>query len=273
MMYGYLGNPQCFGVKLLSLYPENPRKGLSSHLGLLILYETDCGKPLAIMDGSVITAKRTSAATAVATDKLARRYVDTLTIMGGGEQAESHLLSILEIRKISHVYIWCRSQERADQFVEKYKNSIEANIEAISEAEKAVRRADIVCTVTSSPTPVLKGKWVQPGTHINLVGSSIPENSEADSDLVIKSRYFVDYRQSTLAQAGEYLLAVRQGLIDETHIVAEIGEVIAKTSDGRKTDDEITVYKSLGVIAQDLICASAIYKLAQAQGAGYVVDI
>ena len=268
MMYGYLAEPECFGVKLLSLYPGNAEKGISSHMGLMVLYEAECGKPVAIMDASVITAIRTAAASAVATDELARTDAKSLAILGGGEQAESHLKSMLEVRPIDNVLIWCRSRDRAHEFAIKQQDSIDANIEVVNKARDAAGEADIVCTVTSSPEPILEGQWLRKGTHLNLVGSSLPHFAEVDNEVVTKTKYFVDYRESTLAQAGEFLRAKEAHLIDDSHIVAEIGEVISKEHAGRESDDEITLYKSLGVIAQDLVSANTIFKMAIAQDKG-----
>lgn len=272
MMYGYLGKPESFGIKLASLYPGNPAAGYSSHLGLVVLFEPVHGRPVAIMDGSIVTAIRTAAASAVATDALARRDAATLTILGTGEQAESHLHAIPVVRAIKRIKIWGRNPEHVQKFIA-HNAAAAAPLEAADSVAAAIAGADIICAVTASHTPILFGRDVQPGTHVNLVGSSFPDRAEADTELVVKSRYFIDYRDSTLAQAGEFLKARAEGAINDGHIVAEIGNVLAGNANGRNTPEEITVYKSLGIIAQDLAAAS--YALAEAErtGAGQRVQL
>ncbi len=273
MMYGYLGQPESFGIKLVSLFPGNVPAGLSSHMGLVILYEAVHGKPVAIMDGSVVTAIRTAAASAVATDALARRDATTLAILGTGEQAESHLHAVPAVRKINKVRVWGRNPDHVTHFIATHGKDAQAKLEPAESVAAAIADADIVCAVTSSPTPILFGKDVRPGTHVNLVGSSFPDRAEADTALVVKSRYFIDYRESTLAQAGEFLKARAEGAIDDGHIVGEIGQVLAGNVTGRKTADEITVYKSLGIAAQDLAAATYVLHIAEQDGIGSVVEL
>lgn len=266
MMYGYLGDPGSFGIKLVTLMPGNVAAGFSSHMGLVILHEAAHGRPVAIMDGSLVTAIRTAAASAVATDALARRDAATLAILGTGEQAQSHLHAIPMVRKLKRIIIWGRNPEHVQKFISRNAADAPAPLEAADSVAAAVADADIVCTVTSAHTPILHGRDVQPGTHVNLVGSSFPDRAEADTELVVKSRYFIDYRESTLAQAGEFLKAKAEGAVNDGHIVAEIGSVLAGNANGRGTAEEITIYKSLGIIAQDL--AAACYVLAECERAG-----
>ena len=273
MMYGYLGSPESFGIKLVSLFPKNAGTNLSSHLGLVVLYEADDGRPVAIMDGGVITAIRTAAATAVATERLARRDAHTLAILGNGEQAETHLRAIPEVRAITKVRIWGRDKARAEEFAAEHGSAVEADVDVVGSVEEAVEAADIVCTVTAASEPILFGRSIEKGMHINLVGSSLPDKAEVDTELVVRSRYFVDYRESTLAQACEFLRAKEEGALDDGHIVAEIGEVLMDEDAGRRSNEEITVYKSLGVIAQDLSAATYVWKQAESRGLGTVVDI
>jgi len=273
MMYGYLGEPEAFGMKLASLYPGNTRLGLSSHMGLMILYEAEHGKPLAIMDASVVTAIRTAAASAAATEALARRDATVLAILGTGEQAAAHLESMAAVRELEQVRIWGRTATRAEALATQAREHVRAPIAVAGTAEEAVTGADIICTVTSSPDPILMGDWVARGTHVNLVGSSFPDRREVDDDLVAKSRFFADYRRSALAQAGEFLEAKAHGRIDERHIVAEIGEVYAGTAAGRTDDSQITVYKSLGIIAQDIAAAMLVWRTAQSEDVGHSLEL
>lgn len=273
MMYGYLGEPEAFGMKLASLYPGNTRLGLSSHMGLMILYEADKGAPLAIMDASVVTAVRTAAASAAATERLARKDAAVLAILGTGEQADTHLESIAAVRELEQVRIWGRSAARAEALAAQARERVRAPIALAGTAEEAVTGADIICTVTSSPDPILMGDWVAPGTHVNLVGSSFPDRREVDDDLVVRSRFFVDYRESALAQAGEFLGARARGLVDDTHIAGEIGQVFAGDRPGRANDSEITVYKSLGIIAQDIAAAMLVWRAAQQHDVGQTLEL
>jgi ornithine cyclodeaminase len=273
MMYGYLGAPESFGIKLVSLFPKNASTGLSSHLGLVVLYEADNGRPVAIMDGAVITAIRTAAASAVATEHLSRSDAHTLAILGNGEQAETHLRAIPEVREITKIRIWGRNKARADEFAAQQGSAVKADVNVVGSVEEAVEGADIVCTVTAAPEPILFGRSIEEGMHINLVGSSFPDMAEVDTELVVRSRYFVDYRESTLAQAGEFLRAKEDGAVDDTHIVAEIGEVLMGEARGRESDEDITVYKSLGVIAQDLSAATYVWHQAESRGLGTVAEI
>lgn len=273
VMYGYLGRPESFGIKLVSLFPGNTAAGYSSHLGLVILYEPEHGRPVAIMDGSVVTAIRTAAASAVATDALARRDAAVLAILGTGEQAESHLHAIPEVRAIREVRVWGRTPESLKRFIDENAGHADFATRGCAHVDEAVDGADIVCTVTSSPAPILFGREVRPGTHLNLVGSSFPDRAEVDTELVVRSRFFVDYRESTLAQAGEFLKAKAEGAVDDSHIAAEIGEVIAGDKPGRRSDNEITVYKSLGLAAQDLAAAMYVWREAEKRKMGVIAEI
>ena len=272
-MFGYLGKPKCFGVKLVSLFENNNKKGYSSHLGLMVLYEINNGLPIAIMDGSVITSIRTAAASAVATEQLARKNASILSILGTGEQAKSHLYSIPCVRSLSKIIIWGRNPKKVQAFINKHKNNTSINLQSSNNIESAVKHADIICTVTSSSEPILFNKWIKPGTHLNLVGSSVPNKSEVDNDLVLKSKFYVDYRESTLAQAGEFLKAKNEGLLNNSHIKGEIGEVILGKKESRTSETEVTVYKSLGVASQDLAAAYYVYQNAKKNNIGQIINI
>jgi len=272
-MFGYLGEPKCFGVKLVSLFKNNNEKGFSSHLGLMVLYEINNGLPIAIMDGSVITSIRTAAASAVATEYLARKKVSILSILGTGEQAKSHLYTMNCVRSFNQIKIWGRNPDKVQTFINKHKNNINTNLKYAENVESAVKNADVICTVTSSSKPILFSKWIKSGAHLNLVGSSVPNKSEVDSDIVLKSKYYVDYLESTLAQAGEFLIAKKNRLLDDSHIQGEIGEVILGKKKGRTSDTEITVYKSLGVASQDLAAAYYVYQNAKNNNIGQLIKI
>ena len=268
VMPGYLDDPRGLGAKILTVYPDNTKHGLSSHIGLVVLFDTENGFPLAVMDAAQITAIRTAAASAVATRALARKHASRLAILGTGEQAVTHLEAISKVRSLRTVRIWGRSADKAEQFAQEHSSRLSVRIEVSKTAEEAVNGADIVCTVTASHEPVLKGAWLGRGTHVNLVGSSRLTSREADDDVVAASRFYVDSRTSARAEAGELKHAMDAGRVGADHILGEIGEVLGGTVVGRAGDDDITVYKSLGVSAQDMAAAHVIYDRAMRDGIG-----
>jgi ornithine cyclodeaminase len=248
-----------FGAKLLSVYPENSARGRQSHQGLVVLFEPASGEPVCVVHAGEITAIRTAAASAVATDALARSDSHRLTIIGYGEQAATHARAITKVRDITSIAVWGRSEERARAFCARTSEELGIPARSAADIEEALRDADIVCTVTPSREPLVKGAWVCPGTHLNLVGSSTAEFTEVDDDLVARSRFFADSREGVLRQGGEFLRAKASGRIGDDHVAGEIGQVLAGDLAGRRTDDEVTAYKSLGHIVQDLASSWALY--------------
>src|SRR5579859_2958152 len=246
------------GSKLIAIFPENFERGLSSHHGLVVLFDRDTGVPMAMGEGSTITAIRTACASAVATDALARPDAHRLLLLGYGEQAETHFQAIRRVRPIDQVTVWGRSADRAQAFADRVSKETGLAIKVASSVQEAAGQADIICTLTHAPDPILLGAWVRPGTHINAVGSSIPGPVEIDDDLVMKSRYVADSRVNVMMAGAEFLKAKEAGLIGDDHIVAEIGEVLAGKIPGRRSAEEITLYKSLGHIVQDLASLAAI---------------
>jgi ornithine cyclodeaminase len=248
-----------FGAKLISVYPENFAKGRQSHQGVVVLFEPESGEPVCVVHAGEITAIRTAAASAVATDALARPDARRLAILGYGEQAATHARAVAKVRALSEIGVWGRSAERAQAFAARMSDELRLPVRPFADAEPLVRDADIVCTVTAARDPILKGAWVAPGTHLNLVGSSVAGPVEVDNDLVVRSRFIADSREGVLRQGAEFLRAKEAGLIGDDHIVAEIGEVLAGARPGRQSPSEITVYKSLGHVVQDLATAWALY--------------
>lgn len=259
IMPGALGEAAAFGAKLISVYPENFSKGRQSHQGLVVLFEPETGAPICVAHAGEITAIRTAAASAVATDALARPDARRLAILGYGEQAETHARALLKVRAIQSVRVWGRSQERSEAFCRRMGAELGIPFSSASEVQDLVSDADIICTVTGAREPVLKGAWVRPGTHVNLVGSGMAGPVEVDTDLVVRSRFIADSREGVLHQGAEFLRAKAAGAIGDAHIVAEIGQVLAGDVVGRRSDADITVYKSLGHVVQDLASAWALY--------------
>jgi ornithine cyclodeaminase len=259
VMPGALGVDAAFGAKLISVFPENFAKGGPSHQGLIVLFEPGSGAPVCVVDAGEVTAIRTAAASAMATDVLARPGPARLALLGYGEQAGQHLRAIAQVRPLTSVVVWGRHGDRAATFAARMRPSIEAPVEVATKVSEAVNGADIVCTLTPAVEPILEGAWVAPGAHVNLVGAGHAGQAEAAGDLVARSRFFVDSREGVLAQGGEFLRAKAAGLVGDGHISGEIGEVLNGSVAGRRSDAEITVYKSLGHVAQDLVSAWALF--------------
>ena len=259
LMPGTLAAPRGFGAKVLSVFGDPARPGRSAHRGVVLLFDRDSGDVTCIADAGEVTEIRTAAASAVATDVLARRDAKTVAVFGCGAQAASHIRALIRVRRFEQVLVWGRALERAAGFAERMQREVAVPVRAVAEANEAASAADVICTVTSSRTPVLLGEWVRPGTHVNVVGSSYAGPVEVDHALVRMSRYIVDSRRSALAAAAEFLLAKEAGLIDDSHIVAEIGEVLLGRIAGRTSAEEVTVYKSLGHIVQDLAATTYVH--------------
>jgi len=274
MMPGAIEEPGCYGIKLLSLYPGNPQHGYSSHQGAMVLFEPRYGAAVAIMNADLLTAVRTAAASGVATRALARQDSRVLTIVGNGEQAEHHLDAMMAVRDIAELRVAARTKDKADRFAARASERYPGlTVSGGTDIEALVSGADIVCTTTAADEPILFGDWIGPGTHLNVIGSSIPTKREIDEAMVLKSSVFVDYRASTFAQAGEIIRAIEAGAIDRDFIRAEIGEVLGGSATGRTGADEITLYRSLGIAAQDLACAHHVLARAEEAGRGIVAPL
>ena len=255
------GEAALWSLKALTIVPGNSARGLDSHQGFVALFDGTTGEPRAIMNAGGITAIRTAAVSGLATRLLARDDARTLAILGSGTQARSHLEAMHAVRRFDRVLVWSASGRTLD------------GAESVATVEEAVRDADVVCTVTSSAEPVLQHGWLKPGVHINAVGSSIPTARELDTGTMSAAALFVDRRESTVNEAGDYLFALREGALDESHIRAELGEVLIGAADGRRSDDELTVFKSLGLAVEDLAAAEHVLAGAEAENAGTVVAL
>jgi len=262
VMSGALGERAPFGSKLVSAFRSGAGEDRPSHQGLLVLFDPETGAPVCTVHAGEVTAIRTAAASAVATDALARRGARRLALLGYGVQAESHARAISQVRKLDAITVWGRSTERARAFAGRMGAELRIPLSAQPTARDAVAEADIICTVSAAAEPILQGAWVKPGTHVNIVGSSYAGPVEVDDALVVRSRFVADSRESVLRQGAEFLKARNAGLIGDGHIVAEIGEVLAGRVPGRRDENEITAYKSLGHIVQDLASAWVLYSQA-----------
>jgi ornithine cyclodeaminase len=260
IMPGALGERTMFGAKLISVFPENFAKGVQSHQGVVVLFDGESGAPICVVHAGEVTAIRTAAASAVATDALARPDASRLAILGYGEQGLTHARAISRVRPLRAVAVWGRSAQRAGEFAAKLGAELGLPVTAHADVESAVSEADIICTVTSAAEPILRGAWVRPGTHVNLVGSSFAGPVEVDSDLVVRARFIADHREGVLAQGAEFLRAKQAGMVGDDHVVGEIGQVLDGVLPGRQSSGQITVYKSLGHVVQDLAAAQALYE-------------
>jgi ornithine cyclodeaminase/alanine dehydrogenase-like protein (mu-crystallin family) len=273
MMPSYLGDFKTMGLKVVSVFPGNHGTQYDSHQGAVMLFETEHGRLLAIVDASEITAIRTAATTAVATQLLARAQAGDLAILGSGIQARTHLEAMRLVRPLRRVRVWSRNLDHARQFAEREARRHGLQIEPVETAQAAVTGADIICTTTAARQPVLLGDWLAPGAHVNAVGSSVAFTRELDTAAVVKSRLFVDRRESTINEAGDFLFPKQEGAIGDDHIQGEVGELLLGTRPGRTSAEEITLFKSLGLAVEDLAAAHHIYQQALAKGLGLSVEL
>ncbi|MBN8840244.1 MAG: ornithine cyclodeaminase family protein [Sphingomonadales bacterium] len=248
-----------FGAKVVSVFPAAAAKG-RSHQGAILLFDRDSGAPVCVVDAGEVTAIRTACASAAATDALARPDATRLAILGTGEQAWQHALAIRHVRPLERITLWGRDREKAAGLAGQIADALALPVEVARTPADAVRDADIVCTTTAAADPILSADDIAPGTHLNVVGSSRAGPAEIDGALVRRARFFPDHRAGVLAQGAEFLRAKQAGLVDDDHVLPEIGAVYAGTVPGRRDVREITIYKSLGSIVQDLACAAYLYR-------------
>lgn len=274
IMPGTIEEPgPCFGIKLVCKYERASNSPYGTHVGIVLVFDSEKGIPLAMIEGASLTAIRTSAASAMATDLLANPDAKTLAILGCGEQALRHVRAMLAVRDVELIHVWGRDEARADAFCQRLSQETSVEMSVAKSAEACVANADLVCTTTASKTPIIKGAWLKPGCHVNLVGAAIPTSAEADTEVVTRSRYFVDYKPAAMAAAGELLNAIECGAASPDSIVAEIGEVATDRMQGRISPADITVYKSLGVSSQDLAAGHRLYELACQKGFGVEINM
>ena len=260
MMPGHAGSLGMMGIKVISVFHGNRDAGLPSHQGVVILFDAKNGEPLMIFDAAEITAIRTAAASAVATRLLARENSELLAVIGSGEQAERHIEAILLVRKIKQVNLWSRNEKNATELVNKIAKKYNMPGRVTKNAQEAVKNADIICTVTSSSQPVVMGDWISAGTHINAVGSCSPATRELDTTAIVKAKLFTDCYESLFNEAGDFLIPKKEGTVTDRHVKGELGELLMGTKKGRKNDNEITLFKSLGIAAEDIFSAYHVYQ-------------
>jgi ornithine cyclodeaminase len=265
------GDRPLYALKAVCIYPENPAKhGIDAHQGGVLLYDGETGELTAVVDGAALTAVRTAAVTAVATRALARPGSSDLAIIGAGSQARAHLEALADAMPLERVRIASRTPAHARELAAEASTRHAFSIEAVETVADAMRGADVVVTVSTAAEPIVDAEHLEPGMHVNLVGSSIARTREITGAGLARTRFFVDRRESTVNESGDYLMALREGAIDESHIVAELGEVLAGLAEGRRSADEITAFKSLGIAVEDLAAAELAIANAETAGVGTV---
>jgi ornithine cyclodeaminase len=255
-----------YGLKVICIFPSNAERGIDLHQGGVLLFDGETGALRALLDASAVTAIRTAAVSGVATRLLARKDARRLAILGSGVQARSHLEAMAVVGAFEEARVWSRTPDHARTFAAEAEASFP--VEAVETAEEALRDAEVVVTATTSREPIVQRDWLTAGAHVNAVGSSIPTARELDADTVAAAALFADARESMVNEGGDYLFAVREAGVGPDHIRAELGEILIGSGEGRRSDDELTVFKSLGLAAEDLAAAEHVYARALAEGVG-----
>jgi ornithine cyclodeaminase/alanine dehydrogenase-like protein (mu-crystallin family) len=273
VMPAALANPSTVGAKIITVLPKNHGTEFDSHQGAVLLFDTANGSLLSVMDATSITTIRTAAVSGVATRALAKKDARTLAILGAGVQGHSHLDAMFAVRKFDSVRIWSRNTDHARALADVAREKHGARADVSATARDAVTAADVICTTTSATEPVLFGEWLSPGAHVNAVGTSQPHARELDSAVVVRSRLYVDRRESALKEPGDILTPIKNGEIGPDHIIAEVGEVLTGKAPGRRSDSDITLFKSLGLAIEDLASAQFLYTEALRTNTGVHVEL
>jgi len=268
------GDMDALGLKVVTVYPDNPTQhDLPTTLGTLMYCDPATGRAIAIMDAGYLTAVRTGAASGVATKYLAREDAAVCVVFGAGVQAQKQLEAVNLVRPLQKVTVIDVVPDAKQRFVEKMGAELDLEILPTEDIESAVREADIVITASSSHDPVFDGDWLQPGTHINNIGSHSPDARELDTTTVQRAKFVADLKEANLAEAGDILIPIAEGAVTEDHIYASLGEIVVGEKPGRENTEEITVFKSCGLAIQDVSTARAVYKAACSRGVGVQVDL
>jgi ornithine cyclodeaminase len=273
VMPAVLGEPKTIGAKIITVYPGNHGTQFDSHQGAVLVFDPENGSLDALLDATAVTTIRTAAVSGLATRLLARRDASELAILGAGVQGHAHLEAVHAVRPLTRVHVWSRNAAHARVLADVATTRFGIDSVVAQSAEEAVRGASIVCTTTSSAEPVLEGEWLAPGTHVNAIGASTPNAREVDTRAVVRSRLYVDRRESALNEPGDILVPLRNGDIAADHIVGEIGELVIGKAPGRGSDSEITLFKSLGLAVEDLGAASHVVAKAKRDGVGQGVAL
>ncbi len=272
-MPAYLSAGDQMAVKIVSVFNDNPAKGLPLIHALVVVVDATTGEPAAVMDGTYLTALRTGAASGAATDLLARLDARVVAVFGAGAQGRAQLEAVCAARSIEAAWVHDVAPEQASAYAAEMSQRLSLPVNVAKTPADALGQADVICTATTSSSPVFEDADVRPGTHINAVGAYTPQMQEIPADTVLRARVVIDHRVSSLAEAGDLLIPLRRGLMTEDHIYAELGEIAAGRKAGRETLEEITLFKSVGVAVQDVAAASAVLEAARRLGLGTEVAL
>jgi ornithine cyclodeaminase/alanine dehydrogenase-like protein (mu-crystallin family) len=274
LMPSYLadGGEGAYGLKAIVVTPSNPAAGLDAHQGVVLLSGGRTGQPLAVLNASAVTEIRTAAVSVVATELLAREDADVLAVIGTGVQARAHVEALTTARQLAGIRVAGRTPAKAERFARSLADTIAVPVRACASVPEAVAGAGLVVTATSSAEPVLRGEWLEPGMHVNAVGASQPSMRELDGAAMAAGVLFADRRESLVAESGDYVLAAAEGAVSPDQVRAELGEILAGQAPGRLGEDEITIFESLGLAAEDLAAAACAYDRALQTGGGNRVD-
>lgn len=273
VMPAYLPTVPALGTKLVTVFGSNAERGLPSHLALIVLLSPETGELLALVDGRYITEARTAAVSAVSVQHLAKADAPVLAVIGSGVQARSHVEAIARVRRLKEIRAWSPTKAKLDAFISEMHEHTTASLTAAGSAREAVTGADIVVLVTASKVPVIQSEWIADGTHICAVGACRPTEREMDPALVARAELYVDSREGALKEAGDIVLAMKEGVIDASHIRGELGEVVNGTLQGRTSDRSVTIFKSLGMAVEDVAAAALVYRRAIDRGIGQEVKV
>ena len=268
VMPAYLEDPAALGTKLVSVHHGNVARGLPSHLATIVLHDPETGGLQAVMDGRYITEARTAAVSAASAKHLARNNARVLAIFGTGVQARSHVEALTRVRTFDRIRVWGRNPARASALAAEISSRLTARVDAVPSASEAADGADVIALTTASAEPVLQREWVRDGAHICAVGACRPNQRELDTALVKSARVFVDSREGALAEAGDLVIPIAEGAFDASHVAAELGDVFGARAEGRRSDREITIFKSLGMAVEDVAAARLAFERASERGMG-----
>jgi alanine dehydrogenase len=272
-MPAYLTAGDQMAIKIVSVFNDNPAKGLPLIHALVTVVDATTGEPVAVMDGTYLTALRTGAASGAATDLLARQEAGRAAIFGAGVQGRTQLEAVCAVRSIQKAWVYDVSPQQAATFAEEMGQRLSLPVEVAGTPAEAVRQADVICTATTATNPVFDDADVRPGTHINAVGAYTPHMQEIPIETVLRAKVVIDHHESSLAEAGDLIIPLQQGRMTEAHIYAELGEISAGVKPGRTSEEEITLFKSVGVAVQDVAAASAVLEAARGLGLGTDVSL
>jgi len=274
IMPAYIATLEALGLKVVTQYLQNLKKGLPTVLASILLNDSETGKPIALMEGTYITALRTGAFSGVATKYLARKDSEIVCIIGAGAQAETQLWAMLTILKnIKEVKVYDVISERAEKFADKMSRKWGIDIKIMKNCEECIKGSDVIITATTSKNPVLDGDWIKEGTHINSIGWMGPEGRELDDKTIKKAKIIVDSREGVFSESGDIIIPLKSGIISEKDVYAELGEIVSGIKKGRINEKEITCFKTVGLAIGDIATAKLVYEKALKEGVGIQLEL